>query len=385
MRTFKQIIISIAFLALLFACLIGTVFKWDLYEVQENRKLAEFPAFKTLPLDEWPMAFEDYFDDHFGFRNTFIRRYNKLMRKMAKSNRVEFGTQQWLFLNHPPVMNDYMGRTVPDAQELEQLSTRLNSRIEWLQQRDIPYLLIVIPNKVTVYSEFLSGPLPKLKGKTFRESMHEDFAGRFDAHLLDLTPMLMEAKNEEVVYLKTDTHWNRRGTFLGYSAIMDRIQTILPDLPEKKIKFEDLIVETIPNYEGDLATLSGMPGKYPLTTIKTTNPAAATWSTNELTQAVFLKEENMPLINKPPYTIHNPNGKYNVVIFHDSFCMSLQDLLCQHFRNTTFIWRYSNAELIQAAVEFCKPDLVIEEGVERFLSESPGGVFPDELVPLQEK
>jgi hypothetical protein len=385
MRKYHQIILIGAFLALLFACLIGTVFGWDFCELQENRKLAEFPAFKSMPLDDWPSALEDYFNDNFGFRNTFIRRHNKLMRKLEKSKEVEFGKDGWLFLNFRSVMWDYLGRKQPDTGQLDRLATRLGSRIQWLKQLDIPYFLVIPPNKITVYPEYLPDPLPRMKGKTNRECFLEYFDGRFDDNLLNFAPILIAEKTNQVVYFKTDTHWNAQGAYISYSHLIDRINPLLPGLPDK-IRYEDLNKEEV-DHTGDLAIIAGLPDKYPMRSIATSNPEAANWTTTELTQAVFLKKEHMPLINKPPYTIHNPDGKYNALVFHDSFGGSWINLLPHHFKNTTFIFRYSTSELLQAAVENCKPDIVIEEVLERFFVEETvkGGAFADEVIPMQEQ
>jgi alginate O-acetyltransferase complex protein AlgJ len=382
MRNYHQILLSATFLILLFACLTGTVFHWDFYEQQENRKLAELPDFKQTPLDGWPLAFEDYFDDHFGFRNTFIRRYNKLMRKFKKGGKVIYGNEGWLFFNAPIIMDDYLGKFQPDRERLEMDTGRLASRINWLKDRDIDYLMTIVPNKTSIYRDKMPRLLGELKQATHREMLLEHIGDRFGNHLLDLKPVIMKAKPVGDLYFKTDTHWNSLGAYIAYTNIIDRVSLFLPEIPPP---FAFQALEPYPrDTPGDLARMTGTPEKYFMLHDGLSHPDKKTgWATTSLTNAVLLTKEHLPLIHKPPYTIHNPNGRYNAVVFHDSFTVELMEFLPYNFKNTTFIWRFSKSDLLKAVVEICEPDIVIEEVVERFLVSHEAGdcALEDEIMP----
>ena len=236
---------------------------------------------------------------------------------------------------------------------------------------------MLVPNKISLHQEHLPNQLKELQGKSNRECLIETFDGRFDKNMLDLLPLLSHKKTGLDLYLKTDTHWNDLGAFFAHEAIIEILREQLPDLP-KTITLGDLKIH-MESINGDLARLSGAPKKHTLQSEKLSNPLNKSWTTSELTDAVFLTPEHIPLINKPPHTVHNPNGRYNVLIFHDSFTEGRQELLPNYFMNSTFIWRDSTPELLQAAVEACKPDIVIEQVVERFLVDDNDGAF---LQPL---
>ena len=78
-----------AFLYMIYAPLIMTDFSTQtVWSSTEKRRLAERPALDLRPgtLVTFPSRFEAYFNDHFGYRNLFIRRYNRIMKKyFAKS------------------------------------------------------------------------------------------------------------------------------------------------------------------------------------------------------------------------------------------------------------------------------------------------------------
>ena len=52
-----------------------------------------------------------------------------------------------------------------------------------------------------------------------------------DVKVLDLRPLLLEAKQRERVYFKTDSHWNYLGAEVGYNALIAALKNILPSVP----------------------------------------------------------------------------------------------------------------------------------------------------------
>ena len=67
-------IIAGCFILLIGLPFLGSVFDWDLYPPQnENRNLAEFPNLEKTTVETLPEEMEQYYNDHFGFRNTLIR------------------------------------------------------------------------------------------------------------------------------------------------------------------------------------------------------------------------------------------------------------------------------------------------------------------------
>ena len=75
----RDLILISVFLASLGIITLATIFSWDYYDVQDFRGLAEKPDIKSVGLCGFPAQFESYLNDHFGFRNTLVRRYNKMM------------------------------------------------------------------------------------------------------------------------------------------------------------------------------------------------------------------------------------------------------------------------------------------------------------------
>jgi hypothetical protein len=85
--------------------------------------------------------------------------------------------------------------------------------------------------------------------------------------------------------------------------------------------------------------------------------------------AIMKRRTYLP--NQEPKVFACPSGEIgSAVVVHDSFVLPMQPFLARHFRRSTFLRAVFAPEVIAAE----RPDLVIEEMVERVLSRP--GFFP---------
>src|SRR3989338_6714146 len=72
-------------------------------------------------------------------------------------------------------------------------------------------------DKTSIYPEFLPNYI-KVSNKNHRIDKFIKILRKKSADfpLLDLRPILLEAKKNEIIYHETDTHWNARGAHYGY-------------------------------------------------------------------------------------------------------------------------------------------------------------------------
>ena len=153
----SDIVLSILFCGLIALPFIGTLFQWDLYPYLGENRVLSAPPKKTTPVEDLPTVFEAYYADHFGFRNTLIRRYQKLYGKT--SSKVLFGEDGWLFLESS--VKDYLGLRPHAPKQIEIIGQHYEKRRAWLAERNIAYLLIVPPDKVEIYPDQLSINIPE--------------------------------------------------------------------------------------------------------------------------------------------------------------------------------------------------------------------------------
>jgi hypothetical protein len=338
--------------------LIGTVFHWDFYPYQgENRRLAEFPDFKTLPLAKLPAAFDAYCNDHFGFRNTFLRRYNRLSKKILHTSRVMHGADGWMFLRS--TIHDYMGFRKYTEPSVKALSDTLISRKAQAEKAGITCLAVIAPDKIKVYPDKLENLNPPPDTIRRMDQLEAALPTSFKTNLLYLCDALKAARTEREVYYANDTHWTDYGAYIGYLEIIRRLRTWHPGLKELPLDAFD-IVKT--SHIGDLSILSSEDNSIPAEIIEVKNSMGIS-ATN---YPVGLAQNWHAWRNaKPPQLFTNPAGQGRLLVFHDSFGGSLMKFLPSNFEQTAFFLMYSSPEALDALIKEFRPDCIIEIHVER--------------------
>jgi hypothetical protein len=344
----------------------------------EKRKLARFPKVpkKWKRLDSWdkfPGEFEKYFNDHFGLRGPLLAanaRVNQFIFRRSPSPKVMQGREGWLFWNDQDALANYRGLYRLSETELENWMAVLQARREWLAARGIPYLFVVCPDKQSIYPEYLPSGVKKLRPGTALDQFIAYAASHGGIPVLDLRSDLLAAKPQGQLYLKRDTHWSEQGAFIGYQAVMARLHAVRPELVA--MPFPGLTAPRPQPVGGDLSRVyRDSRTKEVITQVE--------WS--------FLPEP-IALPHFPDG--HRPKGERELVsiqpekpltplralVLRDSFFIRMMPYVTQHFRETTCVWpqqRLSPADErnLAALVEQTKPDIFVEEVVERLLSRRP--------------
>jgi alginate O-acetyltransferase complex protein AlgJ len=336
------------------------------FELEENRTLASRPqlALSLQSLGEFPAKFEAYFSDQFGFRRRLIHWQNFIKVAalgVSPSAKVVLGRDDWLYFSD--IELDYYRAIKPFRPEvLEQWRRQLESRRDWLAARSIPYLVVIAPNKSTIYPERMPAAYNKVEPRSRLDQLLEHLKSRSSVVVVDLREPLLAAKSKHQVYYRTDTHWNSRGAYVGYTTIIEVLAKWFPDF---KATPRSEFPEVEFHQRGrDLASLMAMRDYYKDTffDMTITKPKLA----HQVHEA--------PNPNKPPpkpgrrgenFVFAQPNPKLpRAVMFRDSFCDRLMPLLSDHFRRIVYCWQYVfDYELVERE----RPDVVIQEVVERAL------------------
>jgi len=195
----------------------------------ENRKLASLPSlsldfesFKSLP-----SSIDHYMSDHFGFRKDLILMYNWIkfdVFNTSPNETVIIGQDKWLY----KYLAEQKGEVRVPPLMRRQWRVHFEERQDWLQEQGIDFAVVVASNKHTIYPEYLpSFYQPELKKSKLNQFLAEVKNSRLN--VIDLTPRLLEEKEERLIYYKTDTHWNFYGAYFGYREIADDLQSFFPE------------------------------------------------------------------------------------------------------------------------------------------------------------
>ncbi len=328
----------------------------------EKRELAPFPSVEPT----WPSVaslgarFQSYFQDNFGLRALLIRGHALLdaeVLRVSPSPTVLWGRGGWLFYADDGATEDIVADAPLSAAELEVWRRTLVDNRDWLRAHGIEYVFTLAPDKHLIYPEYLPRGIRTL-GETRMEQLQAYLRAHTDLTLVDLEGALREARAHDRVYDRTDTHWNRRGAYVGYRAIMGAVAARVPGVepPWPPRDFEPTR-ELTPGK--DLAVMLGL--------------------------SDVLHEEDLGLeplrprrarVVEPPNPSPNGDEGYLVtaiagsrlpraVIFRDSFTSRMIPFLSEHFSRAVYRWQN---DMDPAAVLEEHPAVVIHEIVGRHLT-----------------
>ena len=122
------------------------------------------------------------------------------------------------------MLKDFAGKNKLSPNDLEKWVDSYNSKEKWLNEQGIQYLLIVPPNKQSVYPEFVSKNWKEIKGSSRLDQLRTHHPEINSSALLNLSSILISKKSQEPLYLQSDTHWTSYGAYLAYLAIAQKIE-----------------------------------------------------------------------------------------------------------------------------------------------------------------
>jgi alginate O-acetyltransferase complex protein AlgJ len=366
-----DVVLIVCFLIAITLPLAGLVLHLDMaFVLDENRELAPLPELKwdRAVLAGFPAQFEAYWNDNFGFRQRFIHWFNTVKVAVlgdSPNPKVILGRNGWLFSGDVD-LEYYRALTPLTPAQLDKWQRTFESRRDRLAARGIPYLVVFAPSKCTMYPEYM----PRAYNRVHARSRLDQLSAHLQAHstltTIDLRAPLLAEKARAQIYYRTDSHWNSRGAYVGYSRIMHVLCAWFPQLqPIPRSEFRELRISEIGR---DLSLLLGMRKYYadnyvdlimtrPKRAVDVQNPAGAGTPGGKFPT------------RGPDIIFEHPDQKLPcAVMFRDSFASWLIPLLSEHFRRIVFSWQYSfDLEIVDRE----HPDVVIQEMAERVLVNNP--------------
>jgi alginate O-acetyltransferase complex protein AlgJ len=328
----------------------------------EKRELAPFPSVEATwsSLASLGARFQSYVEDNFGLRALLIRGHALLdaeVLRVSPSPTVLWGRGGWLFYADDGATEDIVADAPLSAPELEVWRRTLVDDRNWLRARGIEYVFALAPDKHLIYPEYLPPGIRRL-GETRMDQLQAYLRAHTDLTLVDLEGALREAKNHDRVYDRTDTHWNRRGAYVGYRAIMGAVAAGVPGVqpPWPPTDFEAVRTMTPGK---DLAVMLGLSDVLPEEDLG--------FEPLRLRRARVVEPPNPSPNGDEGYLVTEIPGSTlpRAVIFRDSFTSRMIPFLSEHFSHAAYYWQN---DLDPAAVLEERPAVVIHEIVGRHLT-----------------
>lgn len=331
------------------------------------REVVQRPVLNGRPLADYLRDYALYFEKSSLIRPLLIPRFMafKLYTLgLSSVSSVVVGRENWLFVGHETDKIDelryFLGCNLMNEETLERWLQVLNERQHWLERRGIAYLLVIAPNKSTIYPEYMPAIYPR-----GRQTRLDQLAGIMERNapgfpLLDLRPVIRAGKKARLLYWPADTHWNDFGKHLAYREIVRKLSRRFPSL--KALPQDAFAVQPCAEPSHDLEDLLLLPCKAQVQLFrlvaKRRLPASRVKAANAGTAPFWeiyrSRSASLPL----------------ALIIHDSFGETLKPLLASHFRRSRWVLDRSHA-FPAAWIDKKRPCLVIDEVAERYLDEDP--------------
>lgn len=351
----------------------------------ENREFSKFPQYNgILQIKDFMVGLENFFNDHFGFRKRLVRtcsHWKRLLFKEGSSTKVIAGNDGWFFLCDRGMIEHYTGMVTFTEENLKDWQKLLETRRNWIQKRGGKYVMVIPPDKQSVYQEHLPNWLAKRKGKgpTKLDQFLEYMRANSDVTVLDLRPSLLEGKKIMPIYFDSDGHWNFYGGFIGYQTLVDTVSKSFPDLAPLPFSSFTFTIQSN-TVGGDLMRMMGdnsIREHFQIDSTPQPPLRSLAWSN---CPSRFPKQWSR---DRGPVMTFNPNATRKAVIFRDSFSIPLISYLGYHFREAIYIWQYN---WDSAFLEREKPDIVIDEMLESyFYIEDPKKMLKNDNLASEDR
>ena len=338
-------------------------------KLDEKRPLAKKPehllgspkgkvtsASLTAAAQEW----DKYYADNFGLRKTLVGSYRFIsvhalgtsLHPAVVLGKIHGGSR-WYFFNGSAVndgigFESQLGKIPYSAAELALTAENVRRTAELLKQNGIKFLLMIVPDKQTVYPELLPDrfrPAPNVQSRLAQFWSATEASD--EAGFIDLRGVLSRSKGEGPLYLATDTHWTTEGAFVAYRAAIAALQ--LQDHGPAALKRSDTKWTFAGGAKGtgpgDCAMLMGLP--------------------------MFGGESHWDITFPPKASLGRPRGR-KLLVLGDSFFTvlhALSDYFEFEFDKVVHLNGARSARSIhitQELLDTYKPDVVMLEAVERY-------------------
>jgi alginate O-acetyltransferase complex protein AlgJ len=333
----------------------------------ENRVIEPLPPlpYSRAALRDYPPRFERFFNDRFGMRGALVNidHWTKaIVFGVSPVSKVLLGKSGWLYFrgeDSKALDRWYLGNEAIADAMLVALRDELLHRHDFLASRGIPFVVIIVPEKYSVYPEYLPDWAAQITPRTPLDRLAADLARYPQLQFIDLRGPLLQAKAGERLYYQTDSHWNYLGATIGYQALMARVERLLPGLVVAPVT-RPPYVPGVDYYSGDLAQMLGLQRQFREADIA---PLGKIHATPESRCAK--RDRSADAGGVETFVYRCPAApRFTALVYRDSMAVPLVPMLAENFSRTTFV---SSEKLEPDFVERLKPDIVIEEMVERSL------------------
>lgn len=360
----------------------------------ENRALTSKPDLPTKRSDVAPYIrhLENWWSDAIHYRQAFLRLSTIMHMKLGfnPQGEVLIGKNGWFFWTGERSADSLRNNNPLTQEEVERWRNYLLFRHLDAQRHGAKYLFIIMPNKESLYAEFMPDNFTRLSQQSWLDQI-KGSVQHDGVNILDLQKVLEEGKQHAQVYTKTDTHWNSIGANYGQYEITRTLAADFPLLKPYLHPLDDFYdAEYTAFYGTGFLYYGGLPYMLGISDLTDEHEPLLK---EKITKCA--KHTTMPLggwenLTEPQrsFIFHASSckeGHYRVLLFRDSFTELLEPYLSEIFQYVAYIWtpRPNDTGMWTYFLEALHPDIVMDQMIERYLAviPRPGIDYPKNFNP----
>lgn len=156
-----------------------------------------------------------------------VRQYEYRLFGIVNNGNVISGKEDFLFeLKNEETgydyLKDYLGKSAFTEEESAAILAELNRRRTEYAEKGAEYLLVIIPNAQSMYSEYLPLYIGNISKNTRLSRLSDYLVQNGFGAFVDLTEPLKAAKPSGLLYNNTENSLNALGVYYAYRAVYDR-------------------------------------------------------------------------------------------------------------------------------------------------------------------
>jgi peptidoglycan/LPS O-acetylase OafA/YrhL len=298
----------------------------------------------------------DWSESH-GYENLIFQRKG-FEHAFGSSLKWYKGKEGWLFLG-----NDYENTVAklrlaiqPSEKEIENNLSQFDAIAKKASNSNTRVALLIGPNKSSVYKEFLPTKMnpSDMRYSTYITNPLSEIA---NLTVVDPTELIIKSKTEEgILYWRTNTHWNQKGSYLAFKSLMEKLNLKYPNVEFKQSEKP---------HSGDLISI-GQLKEFPIKNDDDWNYKILLDS--QINKEEFKDESNDTFVGKGKVVNKKALNNMAVWVIGDSFTRAISPYIEASFKEVRYVDHWSNKlKSLPSEIDDSneKPNLILIVRVER--------------------
>lgn len=195
---------------------------------------------KKMLSGDYQKDYELYFNDHFGFRNFFVKVFNQTQYSFfnkTNARDVEIGKEGYLY--EGGYIRDYLGINYVGEYQILNTLNKINKIQNKLQEKNIDLILVFAPGKASFFPEYIPKKYDKIKKSISNYDVFTQKAKELKIPHIDFNKFFVNLKPiyKDEIFSKSGIHWGEFAVSLAIDSLVNYIeQKRNIDMPDYEVK-----------------------------------------------------------------------------------------------------------------------------------------------------